>query len=192
MEEALNGCKGKLLDVGCSSGLFTLISIEKNLEVFGLDFSRAMVKKAKEKGVRVILADAYHLPVKENFFDVVLLFTTLEFLEENIVLNEIKRVLKSGGWLILGVHNRLNPWNLYRKIKAKLKKESAYKTIRYYSISNLKKTLRKNSFKLESVSTCILLPSPNTKTEFILGMLEKLSLKIGAIIVAKAKLEAKN
>jgi len=165
--------------------LFTLIPAEENFEVFGLDFSLAMVKEAKKKGVKVILGDAHHLPIKEKAFNAVMFFTSLEFLDENQALNEAQRILKNHGWLILGVHNRLNPWNLYRKIKAKFKKDSVYKTIKYYSASSLKKLLRKKSFKIEFISTCVFLPL-NSKLEYFL---EKLDLKIGALLVVKAKLQ---
>lgn len=67
---------------------------KENFDVFGLDFSYSMVKEAERRGIEIILGNAYHLPIKEKTFGVVMFFTTLEFLNEKQALDEGRRILK--------------------------------------------------------------------------------------------------
>lgn len=184
LRQVLGKGGGKVLDVGCGSGLFTIKLVKEKFEVYGLDFSASMVKKAKEKNVEVFVADAHHLPVKNDFFDVVLFFTTFEFLDENLALKEALRVLRKDGYVILGVHNWFNPWNVCRKIKAKIKKKSVYGMVKYYSVLSLKRILKEHLFHITILTSCIFLPF-SLKLDFFL---EKIGLKIfGAILIVKAK-----
>jgi len=179
--------KTEVLEVGCGSGLFTSFLLNEGFEVFGLDFSVGMVKKAKDKDVEVVVGDAHHLPFKAKTFNVVLLVTTLEFLKEEPILDEICRVLRVGGYLVLAVHNKFNPWNFYRKFRAFFKKGSVYKMIKYYSFSSLKKILRKKSFSVSYVDSCVFLPfSP--KLDFLM---KRVGLKcLGSILFVRAELQS--
>ncbi|MFN3179539.1 MAG: class I SAM-dependent methyltransferase, partial [Thermus sp.] len=58
------------------------------------------------------------LPFPETSFDVVLLFTVLEFVEDvEKTLSEARRVLKPGGRLLVGILEALSPWAaLYRRL----------------------------------------------------------------------------
>ncbi len=78
-------------------------------EVYGLDFSKGMLDKAKAKDDRVnwVLASVTNMPFKENSFDVVLCshaFYELKGLEKFQALEEIKRVLKPQGKFLMMEH----------------------------------------------------------------------------------------
>lgn len=150
--------KGRFLDVGCGTGLFTVPVSGDTCELVGIDTSVNMAARAKKRGVNVIVGDAHHLPFKNNAFDTVMFFTTLEFLGEEEALGEVQRILIRGGGLIVGVHNLLNPWNLYRKIRARFKRKSFYRVIRYYSPWRLRDILNNKGFYVRSVSSCLFLP----------------------------------
>lgn len=150
--------KGRFLDIGCGTGLFTIPVSGDTFEVIGIDTSVNMAARAKKRGVNVIVGDALHLPFKNNVFDTVMFFTTLEFLGEEEALGEVQRILIKGGGLIVGVHNLLNPWNLYRKIRAQFKRKSFYKVIRYYSPWRLRDILNNRGFYVRSVSSCLFSP----------------------------------
>jgi len=86
--------KGKVLDVGCGTGLVT----QKIQDVVGLDISFGMIKNFKGKRV---VGDAHALPFKNDCFNIVLSLTVLQDCENPLlVLKEMKRV---GGRLIFSV-----------------------------------------------------------------------------------------
>lgn len=93
---------GKVLDVGCHSGLFTNLltdSIDSS-EVYGIDISSEAVMYAKKriKGGHFVTGDAHTLPFKDSFFDEVFCLEMLEHVENpSQVISEIKRVLKKNG-----------------------------------------------------------------------------------------------
>jgi ubiquinone/menaquinone biosynthesis C-methylase UbiE len=72
-----------ILDVGCGSGLFfSKVAAQASL-VVGVDISRKLLLKAKERAdvfgnVSIIQADTDYLPFKESAFDMVFAFTVLQ------------------------------------------------------------------------------------------------------------------
>jgi ubiquinone/menaquinone biosynthesis C-methylase UbiE len=106
----------RVLDIGFGGG----VTIEKMVKLIdtgkicGVDFSEPMVKQAKQKfksliesgKVSIEFADVNHLPFDDNTFDKVCTVNTIYFWEEPLVgLREIKRVLKSGGRLVVGIRS---------------------------------------------------------------------------------------
>jgi ubiquinone/menaquinone biosynthesis C-methylase UbiE len=95
-----------VLDVGCGSGLFFSHVAAKAKVLVGVDISRRLLLKAKEKAranqnVLVLQADADHLPFREEFFDSCFAFTVLQNMTEPAeTLNELKRVVKPGGKIV--------------------------------------------------------------------------------------------
>jgi SAM-dependent methyltransferase len=63
LRKFLKNRKGKTLDLGCGNGRFLVYAD------VGVDFSRAMVKRAKKTGKQVVLASLMHLPFKDKTFD---------------------------------------------------------------------------------------------------------------------------
>lgn len=115
----------RVLDIGCGSGrLFELLR-DKEVEYFGIDFSKKLIEIAKrkylsEKEVKnvnilptFIVVDALKLPFEEGFFDKVISIAVFHHIPSKekrlIFLKEIKRVLKRGGEVHLTV------WNLWQK-----------------------------------------------------------------------------
>ncbi len=84
--------KGKILDVGCGTGLFC-----KYVEDFyvGIDISEGMIEKCKERCENVIIADADYLPFKDGAFELCVSFTVLQDLPKpERAINEMIRVCK--------------------------------------------------------------------------------------------------
>ncbi|MHC1564561.1 MAG: class I SAM-dependent methyltransferase [Candidatus Hecatellaceae archaeon] len=177
---------GLLLDVGCGTGLFSKVFMEMGWRVMGVDYALGMASAASAKSLDVVLADGCHLPFRSDFCDSVLMFTVLEFLPcEDEALKEAFRVLRDGGSLILGVHNRVNPWNLYRKLRARRKPFSSYRSIKYHSLAGLKAEVEKFSFKLEEACSVVFHP----KTLRVERFLRKLGVGIGragSILIVRA------
>lgn len=109
------GCR--VLDVGCGTGRHTCaVHRFKNVTVIGIDISYDDVREARkrlicqdglEKGsgaYEILLADIVALPFPDKFFDLVICSEVLEHIRnQNIAVNEIIRVLKPGGNLVVSV-----------------------------------------------------------------------------------------
>ena len=99
------------LDVATGTG-DVLLEIKKrfdNPKLIGIDLSLDMLKIAKRKveGAHFVCAPAEHLPFNDNVFDgVVIAFGLRNVVDRVSALFEFKRVLKSGGKLVILEFNR--------------------------------------------------------------------------------------
>lgn len=94
-----------LLDLGCGFGEFGSIFFEEPVEA-GIDLSRSDLRKAREKGVYRLLAqaDARRLPFHDGSFASVLSVSTLEHVPRvDLALAEAFRVLRPGGAFVFTV-----------------------------------------------------------------------------------------
>lgn len=102
----------RILDVGCGIGLLGAILREKyNTTVYGIDRSKIAVKKAKEAGVLAKVSNIEKKwPFKNKGFDIVIAQQVIEHLiNPDFFVEESKRVLKNGGFLIITTPN-LGAW----------------------------------------------------------------------------------
>jgi ubiquinone/menaquinone biosynthesis C-methylase UbiE len=71
-----------IMEVGVGTGRVAKPLQEGGFEIVGLDVSKGMLLKAREKGVlRLILADADYLPLREKSFDAAILAHVLQIFE---------------------------------------------------------------------------------------------------------------
>jgi len=120
--------KGRALDIGCHSGLFTkqILQSSNIQQIYGVDISAQAIALAKNriKKGRFFVADAHKLPFKDNFFDSIVCLEMLEHVENpQKVISEINRVLKKSGQgiILIPTDNQLFRiiwflWNLYRPV----------------------------------------------------------------------------
>lgn len=105
LRRQLAGCKGRLLDVGCGNSPFRHLLDPQTTTYQGLD-----VAVAAEFGYTnpdVLYYDGSAMPFPDASFDTVLCTEVLEHVPDPAVLiNEILRVLKPGGHLVLTI-----PWS---------------------------------------------------------------------------------
>jgi ubiquinone/menaquinone biosynthesis C-methylase UbiE len=104
-----------ILDAGCGTGVFTLDMISCGARVIGLDLSLSMIRRARQKGrtsqLRIISADILRLPFLENSFDKTVSITALEFIPDGQkAIQELFRVTRKGGILVVATLNSLSPW----------------------------------------------------------------------------------
>ena len=158
----------RLLDVGCDRGFVTQGFAQKAKEVYGIDNNKEAIAYGKKHhtGVTLIHAPGERIPFKNEYFDIVVMGDVLEHVEdEKKTLNEVYRVMKKDGTLLISVpHKGLFRWidtfnmkfyfpRLYRWWKGKKYDLSVY-TIqpwhRHYSLHDLKK-LFGNKFEVVKV-----------------------------------------
>lgn len=109
--------KAKILDFGCGDGNSAFF-IQKHIsayEYYGIDVSAESVKKATERNLRNCTFSHYdglHIPFPDETFSAVFAACVFHHIDEDNripMLKEIRRVLKTGGSLIVFEHNPLNP-----------------------------------------------------------------------------------
>jgi len=123
LTQAIGAEKLNVLDVGCGTGILSLLLSEMGHIVTGIDISEGMLQKAKEKAnalnlsINFRIGDAENLPFEDEIFDVVInrhLLWTLPDPEGAIF--EWRRVLKPEGKVIIIDGN----WGDYRKLHRRI------------------------------------------------------------------------
>jgi ubiquinone/menaquinone biosynthesis C-methylase UbiE len=104
---------GRMLDVGCGTGA-VMEFLKSRGEIEGVDMSEEALKycRAKSLNVRHGLADKIDYP--DETFDVVLALDVLEHLDnDGAAINEIHRILKTGGIFIATVPAHKFLWSYH-------------------------------------------------------------------------------
>lgn len=157
LEKLLPDLKGKLLDIGCADGT-TIDYISQKfpfLNITGIDYYKKAIDFAKKTKphIKFIHADVHSLPFKKNDFDIITSVEVLEHLENpQKALEEIYRVLRPGGFMILGQDtNSLlfrSVWWLWSKWKGSVWENSHISCCRP---DDLFKLVKKSGFKIKNV-----------------------------------------
>jgi len=96
-------------DLGCGSGYFTVPLAAKAKKVYGIDVQKEMIdylrekiRKLKIKNVTLIVSKPSEIPLENESIDVLLSVNTLhEFDNRKRMIDEMKRVVKKGGRLLI-------------------------------------------------------------------------------------------
>jgi len=161
----------KGIEIGVGTGRFAK---ELNIE-FGLEPSEKMASIARERGIKVSIGKAEDIPFEDNSFDLVLLTTTICFLEDiQKSFKEIYRILKNGGTLVNAFVNKDS--HLGQKY---LKKNSVYyKNAKLYSLNEVLNILESFKFKVLGVY--------ETMFEDNMFKIEKGPINLGGFVVIKS------
>ncbi len=98
----------RILDLGCGPGIYAKILDEKGARVKGIDISKELIRIAKKEcpNGEFIVGSAEKLPYKKEEFDMVLAALVLDHIENwDLILKEVRRVLKKGGLFIFSEYN---------------------------------------------------------------------------------------
>lgn len=102
----------RVLDIACGTGYGSRLLREAGAaQVWGVDIALEAIEHARERynteGVQFLLGDITNIPLPADFIDVVACFETIEHVENyGGVIDELHRVLKQDGLLILSTPNR--------------------------------------------------------------------------------------
>jgi SAM-dependent methyltransferase len=99
-----------IVDVGCGDGAATALAAQGSPEhrMLGLDWSAAALRRAQTRGLALIRAEVEPagLPIASGRADVVVMSELIEHLvDPDSVLEEVRRVLRPGGTLLLSTPN---------------------------------------------------------------------------------------
>jgi len=104
----------KILDYGCGDGVFTYMLREKGADTCGVDVSDIAIDFARrEHQKRGIKSNFYRIksyttPFDDNCFDAVVCSDVIEHVQNHsLLLQEIYRVLKKGGYAVISTPIRL-------------------------------------------------------------------------------------
>lgn len=112
----------KVLDAGCGTGIFTVDFLAAGAQVVGLDISGPMLSLARKKTTGYtffpVQGDMQHLPFGEDSFDKAISITALEFIADaRSAVDELFRVTRPGGYVMVATLNSLSPWAARRRAK---------------------------------------------------------------------------
>jgi len=109
------------LDYACASGTFIHTLDQKNLSI-GVDISRKQINYAKKNYQTKnhnFTVSKFPLPYKKSTFDIITILELIEHCnkkQNDKIFNEVYRVLKPGGKLIITTPNYFSFWPLLEKI----------------------------------------------------------------------------
>jgi SAM-dependent methyltransferase len=99
-----------IVDVGCGDGAATILAARVNPghRIVGLDWSAGALRHARSRGLTLVRAEVEPagLPIASGCADVVIMSELIEHLvDPDSALEEVRRVLKPGGTLLLSTPN---------------------------------------------------------------------------------------
>ncbi|HWP49023.1 MAG TPA: class I SAM-dependent methyltransferase [Candidatus Limnocylindrales bacterium] len=118
--ELLDKPTGKLLDVGCGPGVMVPKLINLGFEFWGVDASPRMIEQChkafgKVNRAHFTVGNATALAFADEFFDVILCMGVIDRIKDyETAIQEMSRVLKPGGTLLITFTNLLSPHAAWR------------------------------------------------------------------------------
>ena len=106
------------LEVGCGTGLLLKDVAPLAHQAIGVDLSHGMLRAAAARGLSVVQGSATQLPFRDSSFDVVYSFKVLAHVPDlATAFQEMARVTKPGGQLVLELYNAHSLRYLVRKLR---------------------------------------------------------------------------
>lgn len=136
---------GRGLEIGVGSGRF---AAPLGVQV-GIDPSRAMLDRARARGLEVLEGIAEDLPFVDDSFDHALVVTTLCFVDSpEAMLAQARRVLRPGGVLVMGFIDRDSA--LGRHYEKHREASVFYRDATFYSASEVERLVTGAGFSVLS------------------------------------------
>lgn len=115
----------KILELGCGTGNYTQILLERGYEITGVDISENMLKIAKEKCTcNFIRGSIRDISINDRFDACIAMFAVMGYITENSdivkVLNNIRRHLKPNGLFVFDVWNGLAVLRILPELRIKV------------------------------------------------------------------------
>lgn len=150
----------RVLDVGCATGrIAEKLTKEKKCTVVGIEVNKAMVKIAKKRCSKVIMANVELLKsinFPEKYFDIILFADVLEHCRNSgEILRNLRRYLSDDGYILVSIPNVAN-WEIRLRL---LLGKFDYKGgtilddghLRFFTLSSIKKLVEESGYKVIEV-----------------------------------------
>jgi len=138
------------IEIGVGTGRF---AARLGIRV-GVEPAKAMAAIARKRGIEIYEAKAEKLPFDSGSFDFVLLVTTICYLQNPIqALKEATRVLKSDGYIIIGIIDKDSP--LGKTYEVKKGESKFYKYAHFYSVTQVLEWLQRLKYDNIKISQTI-------------------------------------
>jgi len=133
--------RGLGIEIGVGTGRFaSQLGIS-----LGVEPSEVMASIARTRGIEVQQANAEHLPFDADHFDFALMVTILCFVKDpGKALNEVLRILKPGGNIILSIIDRET--ELGKQYESMKESHKFYQHAHFYSTQEVLQLLQQNGF----------------------------------------------
>lgn len=177
MREFISGIRGeKILDIGSGKGIFNQVFRKVGFKkIIALDINEELLKM-NDADEKLILNLESKLPFSNNYFDACFAAEIVEHLREREqLLNEIYRVLKRNGYLVLTTPNKDSLIAKFDKIIGRFVVNGwwnghDYEHKHVYGFNEIKRIIEKTGFKIIKVETFYLFYGFPVKTKTSLGM----------------------
>jgi ubiquinone/menaquinone biosynthesis C-methylase UbiE len=134
----------RALDAGCGTGIYTRRLLAAGATVTGVDCDPEMLTAASVKAPSATLVngDVAALPFADGVFDLTLAVTLLCFAQDpHGAVDELVRVTRPGGRVVLAELGRFSLWAAYRRVKGWLGSD-VWMDAHFYSPGQLAALLR--------------------------------------------------
>lgn len=152
------------LDVGCGDGSLTARLAKGGADVTGLDSDPRMLDAARlrldveQTSARLLSGDAQALPFETASFDLVTAVTLLCLVPDpDRAVQEIARVLRPGGRLVVGELHRQSYWAAERRVRGWLG-SATWKAAHFWNVAELRRLLARSGLKADKVRGAIFYP----------------------------------
>ncbi len=142
------GSGGRLLDVGCNWGRWTIAAAQNGYQPIGIDpslrgvFAARRISRQLGVATDFVVGDARYLPFADGCFDVGFSYSVLQHFSKpnaKISLDEIARTVKKDGKILVQMPNKFGLRCFYQNARRNFSEGENF-DVRYWSPSELMKT----------------------------------------------------
>lgn len=157
IKDVIDLCKGgTILDIGCYDGSLSNVFLKRGYKVYGIEAHHEAYQRALQKGIGVVKGNIENgLPWESNSFNCVIAAEIIEHIyDTDKFLNDIKRVLKKDGILILSLPNVGCLTNRVRLLLGSYPRYCEYQAgksgghVRVYTFKAIKTQLNEHNFDI--------------------------------------------
>lgn len=172
-----------LLDAGCGTGWFSREAKERGASVVSLDLGIDLLNQVRQKCETInVVGDTLQLPFSKGTFDIVISTEVIEHtIDPKKAINEIYRVLKPGGTVVLTTPNKLWYFSVWMANLLRLRPYQGYEN--WASWSMLKKWFSEIGFTIEKIKGFHLFPFISSLFYPLLDYFDRFGEKAGSLML---------
>lgn len=154
-----------LLEIGVGTGRFGTWLAKENFKVIGIDISRRMLKKAKEKArllgvdLDLVLANVHNIPFRSAIFDNCICINVIDHFSDYAgFFEEVRQVVKPEACFVFNFSNTQSPY-LPVAVAINVSKHALFKSKIFSKWSNLKEihsALSQAGFQVNDIRGCMI------------------------------------